>query len=333
NTRVASIVKHKEETNAATYYFASDHLGSSSVLTTNTGSYHERIEYLPYGEVWVEDAANSSGYTTPYKFTGKELDKETNLYYFGARYYDARLSRWLSADPALNEYLPTGNKDKDKNLPGMGGVYNAFNLNVYHYSKQNPVIYIDPDGRLVGVDDFLGWAVGSIMGIRNDSFLSGVKQNFIETWSLVGGTLNTFYGAKSFMDYIKGFGELALRLTWNLPNELMGLAAGYGAIQIGGAITEMWENVQMVKLNSFFESAFTIGSKVIGDKGFLSEMDKRKHEQGHYYQSLLLGPLYMGVIGIPSVTHNWIWNLYGKSWEYYDFYTEKWADRWGGVPR
>ncbi|MEJ5363447.1 MAG: hypothetical protein WHV26_15415, partial [Spirochaetota bacterium] len=60
NTRVASIVKHKEETNAATYYFASDHLGSSSVLTTNSGSYHERIEYLPYGEVWVEDVSTSS---------------------------------------------------------------------------------------------------------------------------------------------------------------------------------------------------------------------------------------------------------------------------------
>ncbi|MGB4268098.1 MAG: hypothetical protein WBK20_02835, partial [Spirochaetota bacterium] len=43
NTRVASIVKHKDETQPATYYYASDHLGSSSVLTTQTGSYHERI--------------------------------------------------------------------------------------------------------------------------------------------------------------------------------------------------------------------------------------------------------------------------------------------------
>ena len=88
NTRVASVVKHTEEKNPATYFYASDHLGSSSVLTTNTGSYHERIEYLPYGETWVEDKATSDSYTTPYKFTGKELDTETGLYYFGARYYD-----------------------------------------------------------------------------------------------------------------------------------------------------------------------------------------------------------------------------------------------------
>jgi len=109
NTRVASVVKHTEEKQPATYFYASDHLGSSSVLTNNAGSYHERIEYLPYGETWVEDKASSSGYSTPYKFTGKELDTETGLYYFGARYYDARVSRWISADPALEKYLPKPN--------------------------------------------------------------------------------------------------------------------------------------------------------------------------------------------------------------------------------
>ncbi len=59
-------------------------------------------------------ATGRSGYSTPYKFTGKELDKETNLYYFGARYYDARMSRWLSTDPAIEKYLPNKNKLKVK---------------------------------------------------------------------------------------------------------------------------------------------------------------------------------------------------------------------------
>jgi len=163
NTRVASIVKHKDEPQPATYYYSSDHLGSSSVLTNNDGSYHERIEYLPYGEVWVEDAAINSNYRTPYKFTGKELDKETGLYYFGARYYDARMSRWISTDPALAEgkYFPKPNdydtehdfywyilNDASGKLPGMGGVYNAHNLNVYCYSLNNPVKYYDPDGNV-----------------------------------------------------------------------------------------------------------------------------------------------------------------------------------------
>jgi len=137
NTRVASVVKHTEEKQPATYFYASDHLGSSSVLTTQTGSYHERIEYLPYGEVWVEDAAINSNYSTPYKFTGKELDKETGLYYFGARYYDARVSRWISADPALALYL-SGKPN--------GGIYNPINIDVYRYAQNRPILFIDPNG-------------------------------------------------------------------------------------------------------------------------------------------------------------------------------------------
>jgi len=163
---VASVVKHIEEKQPATYFYASDHLGSSSVLTTQQGSYHERIEYLPYGETWVEDKATSDSYTTPYKFTGKELDAETGLYYFGARYYDARVSRWISADPALAEgkYFPKPNdydtehdfywyifNDASGKLPGMGGVFNSHNLDVYCYSLNNPVKYYDPDGNTVNI--------------------------------------------------------------------------------------------------------------------------------------------------------------------------------------
>ena len=61
------------------------------------------------------------------------------------------------------------------------------------------------------------------------------------------------------------------------------------------------------------------------------------HEYGHSLQSLLLGPLYLIVIGLPSV----IWaglpalerRRQRRHISYYDFYTERWADRWGGVGR
>ena len=121
----------------ATYYYSSDHLGSSSVLTTDAGSYYERLEYLPYGEVWVEDAAINSNYRTPYKFTGKELDKETGLYYFGARYYDARVGRWISTDPALLLYV-SGKPN--------GGVFNPVNIDLYRYAQNRPILFIDPNG-------------------------------------------------------------------------------------------------------------------------------------------------------------------------------------------
>jgi len=81
-----------------------------------------------------------------YRFTGKELDPETGLYYYGARYYDPVLSNWISADPILMKYLPTGNKDQDEKLAGFGGVYNPANLGLYGYAHLNPLIYRDPNG-------------------------------------------------------------------------------------------------------------------------------------------------------------------------------------------
>ena len=76
----------------------------------------------------------------PFRFTGKELDEETGLYYYGARYLDPKYSRWLSGDPAITDYMAGTSA-------GEGGVYNTVNLNVYHYAGNNPVKYVDPDGR------------------------------------------------------------------------------------------------------------------------------------------------------------------------------------------
>ena len=134
------------------YYYHSDHLGSASLISDYKGDEYQRIEYTPYGETWVEKTQNTGLEFLPYRFTGKEIDEETGLYYYGARYLDPKYSMWISTDPALGEYIPKAPineeaKRYNQNLPGMCGVFNTVNGNLYHYAGNNPVRYIDPDGR------------------------------------------------------------------------------------------------------------------------------------------------------------------------------------------
>ena len=136
------------------YYYHSDHLGSATLISDYKGDEYQRIEYTPYGETWVEKTGNTGLEYIPYKFTGKEIDEETGLYYYGARYLDPRYSRWISTDPALGEYIPQAPindeaKKSNQNLPGMGGVFNTVNLQLYHYAGNNPIKYTDPDGKII----------------------------------------------------------------------------------------------------------------------------------------------------------------------------------------
>lgn len=128
------------------YYFHPDHLGSTSYITNLLGEVSQHMEYFAFGETFVEEHRSSNN--SPYKFNGKELDEETGWYYYGARYYDPRISVWLSVDP-LASYDPFQNSEHYIDGQHNGGVYNAKNLNVYGYTYQSPVVYLDPNGKQV----------------------------------------------------------------------------------------------------------------------------------------------------------------------------------------
>jgi RHS repeat-associated protein len=110
---------------APIYYYHPDHLGSSTFLTDANGVAYQFFLNLPFGETMAEQKP-SSYYATPYKFNGKELDTETGLYYYGARYYDPKMSLWLSVDPLAEKYPA---------------------VSPYTYCLNNPINMIDPDGR------------------------------------------------------------------------------------------------------------------------------------------------------------------------------------------
>ncbi|KXU56420.1 RHS repeat domain-containing protein, partial [Prevotella bivia] len=107
------------------FYYHPDHLGSSSYITNLDGEVAQHIEYVPFGEVFIEERNNT--WNTPYLFNAKEFDEETGMYYYGARYYEPRLSLWMSCDP-LQEKNP--------------------NMCSYVYCINNPTRYIDPTGMI-----------------------------------------------------------------------------------------------------------------------------------------------------------------------------------------
>src|SRR5690606_27355332 len=85
-------------------------------------------------------------YENPYKFNAKELDTETELYYYGARYYNPRLSVWYGVDP-LAVYNPIMETEFYGDGQHNGGVYFWGNLNPYIYTYQNPINFVDPNGK------------------------------------------------------------------------------------------------------------------------------------------------------------------------------------------
>ncbi|WP_217495827.1 RHS repeat domain-containing protein [Mangrovivirga cuniculi] len=109
------------------YYYHPDHLGSSSYITDASGEVYQHLEYMAFGETFVEEHSNTN--RTPYLFNGKELDEETGLYYYGARYSNPKSSIWISVDALSDEYP---------------------NVSPYSLLGNNPINMVDNDGNAVG---------------------------------------------------------------------------------------------------------------------------------------------------------------------------------------
>jgi len=111
------------------YYYTTDQINSTRVVTDDAGNVVYAAAHDPYGglqHTWV------NAFDPVWKFSGQEQDAESGLYYFGARYYDPTLYRFLSSDPVIAT---------DR------AVYNPQRWNLYAYCLDNPLNLIDVDGR------------------------------------------------------------------------------------------------------------------------------------------------------------------------------------------
>ncbi len=141
------------------YFYHPDHLGSTTYITDRDGNATQFVSYKPYGEALVDEHATS--FETPWKFNGNELDSETGLYYYGARYYEPALALWYGVDALAEKY------------PSVGG---------YVYCVGNPVRLEDVDGKRVIV--FMAKASASCgmgIGASGSLFRGAAHDDFVVT--------------------------------------------------------------------------------------------------------------------------------------------------------
>ena len=134
-----------DTTREETFFYHSDHLGSTSYITDDKANITQYDAYLPYGELLVDE--HSSSEELPYKFNGKEMDEETGLYYYGARYMNPATSLFLNVDRFLEKYT---------------------SFTPYNYCGANPIGRIDLNGDTLSVVNKTG---GFLFSLDDGTFL------------------------------------------------------------------------------------------------------------------------------------------------------------------
>jgi RHS repeat-associated protein len=155
------------------YYYFSDHLKSTSVVTNNSGTVQDESDYFPYGgEMVLSNLAPQN-----YKFSGKERDSESGLDYFGARHHSSNLGRFSQPDQKLFTSRHLAEPQK---------------WNKYAYVQNNPLLRVDPDG----LED---WIVFRVANTDGRNLLAGLHdaqwkaaEQAITSQKDAKGNLNTF---------------------------------------------------------------------------------------------------------------------------------------------
>ncbi|HWR35382.1 MAG TPA: RHS repeat-associated core domain-containing protein [Clostridia bacterium] len=172
--------------NGNTYFYLTDHLGTTRKVAQADGTICLDEDFYPYGEQQQTYTATCS---EKYLFTGKERDSETGLDYFGARYYGSNMGRWMSPDwagaPEPVPYADFGDPQT---------------LNLYGYVRNNPLSHADADGHcceaewsffkqeLAGVWDTTGGAaVGAVSQLASGQAADNVRDTYFS--GNVGGNL------------------------------------------------------------------------------------------------------------------------------------------------
>ncbi|MEH0152860.1 SpvB/TcaC N-terminal domain-containing protein [Limibacter armeniacum] len=219
------IIGGESNTETFQYFYHPDHLGNTSYITDITGEVYQHLEYFAFGETFVEEHSNT--HRTPYLFNGKELDAETGLYYYGARYYDPRTSIWLSVDPKAEKFAE---------------------WTPYNYSSNNPINLFDPDGR------------SPISVLAKMVVKQGIKAG-IKSYAKnqIKRRLSKYMSKKMGKQFLKDLDEVLDILEsewWETAIELIPVAGdAYGATKFGKKVVKAYEKLQDLE-NKYVEKIY-----------------------------------------------------------------------------
>ncbi|MBN2715912.1 MAG: hypothetical protein JXX14_08650 [Deltaproteobacteria bacterium] len=211
-------------------FFTPDHLGSTIMVTDETGGVIKKSLYDPFGNPVYDRSFGDNADENERWFTNQIFDKELGLYYFNARYYDPETGVFISPDPAMD------------------------GLNHYAYANGNPLLFSDPSGNGAALAFLIAPAIGFAIGATGGALsavLAGGDASAIARSALIGGIA----GALSSVDPVliginpvflgavtSGFGNYAIQV-WGMKRDkidpvsiAISVIAGSVGSAVGGAM-------------------------------------------------------------------------------------------------
>lgn len=245
--------------NGAVSYLFGDHLGSTSVTANASGTRTAELWYKP----WGESRGTPFGATpTTYCFTGQREDASVGLYFYGARYYDSTLGRFIQADTLV---------------PSPG---NPQSLNRYAYVLNNPLKYVDSTGHIAILPIMVGGFAGGVIGGATYALSAGSSFQWGEMaaalgvgvagGALIGTGVGIGAGVAMFASIGGGVGVLSGEVGYTVvageqfaTGEML-VAAGANGVE--GALSAMTKSpVLRIGLSGAASAAqYTLGETVSG---------------------------------------------------------------------
>jgi RHS repeat-associated protein len=208
-----------------------NHLGSSSLELNNQAQIISYEEYTPYGSSSYQAVCNQTETPKRYRYTGKERDEESGLYYHGARYYAPWLGWWTSCEPV------------------QGDITVSMSLHRYLYAHGNPVIYTDPDGKAINL---AAAGIGALIGGIGGAAIGAWTAKPGERWAgagkgaaigaVAGGLAGLTFGASLAVTGAAGIGGTAVATGGTTGSVLIsGTLAGAVGGGTNAAVTTLSE--------------------------------------------------------------------------------------------